>query len=211
MKLVIFGATGGSGRQIIEKALEQGHTVKAFARNPARLNGKQENPNVQVVQGDVMDTNAVEQAVQGADAVISALGTPATTKNTVRSQGTQNILRAMEKTGVQRFICLSSMGIGNSRDMLPFHYKYILVPLLLKQGFAEHELQENVVKQSRTQWTIVRPGELSDKAAKGVYRHGLPVVDKTIKSKVSRADVADFVLKQLSDETYLQQAPWVSY
>jgi hypothetical protein len=123
----------------------------------------------------------------------------------------ERIWHPMENTGVQRFICLSSMGIGDSKDMLPFLYKYILVPLLLKQGFAEHELQENAVKQSRTKWTIVRPGELSDKKAKGVYRHGLPVIDKTIKGKVSRADVADFVLKQLNNETYLRQAPWVSY
>jgi len=209
MKLVIFGATGGSGRQIVAKALTLGHEIRVFARDPAKLNGSRQH--FQVLPGDVLDASAVGQAIEGADAVISALGTPATTKNTVRSQGTQNILSAMEKTGVQRFICLSSMGIGDSRMMLPLHYKYLLVPLLLKQGFVEHELQETAVRQSRTQWTIVRPGELTDKAPRGIYRHGLPVLDKTIKARIARADVADFVLRQLDNDRYLQQAPWVSY
>ncbi len=209
MKLLIFGSTGGIGRQLVEQALAQGHAVTAFARHPAKLDLK--HANLKVTQGDVMDFAAVERAMQGQEAVLSALGTPALTKNTVRSEGTRNVIRAMEKTGLCRLVCLSSIGIGDSRDMLPFHYKYILVPLLLRQGFAEHELQEDCVKQSRTEWTIVRPGAFTNGDYTGVYRHGLPVSNKAIKAKISRADVADFMLKQLADNTYLHKAPWVSY
>jgi putative NADH-flavin reductase len=158
-----------------------------------------------------MDLASVEHAMQGQDAVLLALGTSALTKNTVRSEGTRNIIRAMERVGVRRLVCLSSIGVGDSRDMLPFHYKYLLVPLLLRQGFAEHELQEGCVKQSQTKWTIIRPGGFTNGDRTGVYRHGLPVSDKTIKARISRADVADFMLKQLVDNTYIHKAPWVSY
>jgi putative NADH-flavin reductase len=210
MKLLIFGSTGGIGRRLVEQALAQGHAVTAFARHPAKLDI--EHANLKVAQGDVMDLAAVERAMQGQEAVLSALGTPALTKNTVRSEGTRNVIRAMEKTGVRRLVCLSSIGIGDSRDMLPFHYKYILVPLLLRQGFAEHELQEDCVKQSQTEWTIVRPGAFTNGNRTGVYRHGLPFSNgKAIKAKISRADVADFMLQQSTDHTYLHKAPWVSY
>jgi putative NADH-flavin reductase len=209
MKLIIFGSTGSIGRQLVAQALAQGHIVTAFVRNQARLDLK--HANLKVVQGDVLDFAAVKKAVQGQEAVLSALGTPALTKNTVRSEGTRNIIRAMEQAGVRRLICLSSIGIGDSRDMLPFHYKYILVPLLLRQGFAEHELEEAWVKQSQTDWTIVRPGAFTNGDLTGTYRHSLTATDRTIKAKISRADVADFVLKQLQDQTYLHQTPWVSY
>ena len=209
MKLLIFGSTAGVGRQLVEQALGQGHAVTAFARDPAKIDLKHEH--LQVVQGDVMDVASVEQATRGQDAVLLALGTPALTKNTARSEGTRNVVRAMVKADVRRLVCLSSIGIGDSRAMLPFHYKYILVPLLLGQTFAEHELQEDCVKQSQTQWTIVRPGSLTNGARTGIYRHGLPGSDTTIKAKISRADVADFMLKQVVDNTYLYKAPWVSY
>ncbi|GAB4423712.1 MAG: NAD(P)H-binding protein [Anaerolineae bacterium] len=161
MKLLIFGATGSIGRQLVEQALAQRHAVTAFVRNPAKLDLK--HANLKVVQGDVLDYASVERAVPGHETVLSALGTPAMTKNTVRSEGTRNIIRAMEQAGVRRLICLSSIGIGDSRAMLPFHYKYILVPLLLRQGFAEHELEEVWVKQSQTDWTIVRPGAFRER------------------------------------------------
>ena len=117
----------------------------------------------------------------------------------------------MEKAGVPRFVCLSSLGVGGSRDMLPFHYKYLLVPFLLRQGFAEHELQEEFVKQSRTDWIIIRPGAFTNGSRTGLYRHGFSVTDKTIKAKISCADVADFMLKHLTDDTSIRKTPGVSY
>lgn len=209
MNLLIFGASGSIGRQLVEQALAQGHTVTAFVRNPAKLDFT--DARLHLTQGDVLDFAAVKRAMQGQEAVLSALGTPAFTKNTVRSEGTGNVIRAMEKAGLHRLICLSSIGIGDSRDMLPFHYKYVLVPLLLRQGFAEHELQEESVRQSQTTWTIVRPGAFTNGERTGAYRHGLPGAGNAIKAKISRADVADFMLRQLTDTTYLRKAPWVSY
>ena len=207
MKIVVFGATGGTGRAVVEAALAQGHAVTAFVRDPAKL----DRAGVVAMKGDVLDAGAVERAVPGHDAVVCALGTPATTKAVVRSQGTRNIVHAMQKAGVRRLIAISSIGIGDSKPMLPFLYKRILVPLLLKQGFAEHELQEACIRDSGTEWTIVRPGALTNGERTGKYVSGTNVSGVAIRAKISRADVADFVMKDLAARTYVHATPWISY
>ena len=120
MKIVIFGSTGSIGQQLVVQALEQGHTVSAVARNLAKL--EIEDANLIVVQGDVLDSESVEKAVEGQDAVLCSLG--AGSSGTIRSEGTRNIIRAMEKAGVSRFICLSTLGVGNSRANLNFFWKH---------------------------------------------------------------------------------------
>lgn len=207
MKLLIFGSTGSIGRQLVKQALEQGHTVAAFARDPSRLDI--EHDNLKAVQGDAMDFPSVEKAMQGQDAVFCCLG--AGSKGTVRSEGTRNIVRAMEKAGVRRFICQSTLGVGDSWDNLNFLWKYIMFRGLLRQAYADHVSQEDCVKQSHLDWTIVRPGAFTDGNLTGEYRHGFPGTDKTTKLKISRADVADFMLKQLTDDTYLHKTPGLSY
>jgi putative NADH-flavin reductase len=209
MKLLVFGPTGGTGRQLVEQALAQGHVVTAFARNPAKLDIEHEN--LHVVQGDVLDSAAVEAAIQGQEVVLCALGAPASDKSTVRANGTKTIIDAMEKVGVRRFICQASLGYGDSRELLPFHMKYIIVPLILRHTFADHESQEAYIKQSQLDWIIVRPANLTDGPRIGTYQHGTLKIDKKIKLKVSRADVADFMLKQLADDTYLHKTPGLSY
>lgn len=211
-KLLIFGSTGGTGRQLVEQALAQGYAVSAFARNPATVTIK--HANLRIVQGDVMDFASVERAMQGQEAVLSAIGSPANKIGTVRSEGTRTIIRAMEKAGIQRFICQTSLGYGDSRDVLdrtPFYFKYFIVPFILRKGFADHALQEEYIRQSQLDWVIVRPGNLTDGNHTGAYRHGFPAADKAIRVEVSRADVADFMLKQLLDNTYLRKTPGVSY
>ncbi|MEW6126599.1 MAG: SDR family oxidoreductase [Acidobacteriota bacterium] len=206
--LLIVGATGGTGRQLVKQALEQNQTVTAFVRNPAKLG--LEHKNLSILQGDVTDFEAVKRAVKNCDAVLSALGAPAKVKDNVRSIGTRNIIRAMEETGVQRFICMTTLGIGDSREILPFYFKYLIVPLILKEAFADSERQENLIMQSRLNWTIVRPANLTDGARTGTYQHGFAATAKT-KLKISRADVADFMLKQLNDDNYLRKTPGISY
>lgn len=209
MKLLIFGATGGIGQQVVEQALEQGHAVTAFSRNPAKLN--LQHPNLTLISGDVLDRSAVEQAVQGQEVVVCALGSGQKLTGTVRSEGTRNIIHAMEQAGIRRLICQSTMGTGDSWSSLNFYWKYIMFGLILKKVFADHQRQERYVQQSGLDWTIVRPGAFTEGARTGQYRHGFPGTDKTSKLKISRADVADFILKQLTDRTYLGQAPSLSY
>ncbi|MEM6432887.1 MAG: SDR family oxidoreductase [Cyanobacteria bacterium P01_D01_bin.115] len=209
MKLVIFGATGTVGRQVVQQALEQGHTVTAFARNLTKLDIQ--HPQLSVAQGDVMDASAVEQALRGQDAVVCVLGAGKKLKSTIRSEGTQQIIQAMEKVGMRRLICLSTLGTGDSWSNLDFYWKYIMFGFILRQVFADHERQEALVRNSNLDWTIVRPGALTDGPLTGDYRHSFPSTDRTITLQISRADVADFIMKQLSDQSSLYQAPSLSY
>ncbi|NEN97150.1 MAG: SDR family oxidoreductase [Moorea sp. SIO3I7] len=209
MNILIFGSTGGTGRQVVEQALEQGHRVTAFARNPAKLDIN--HANLKVVQGDVMDVTSVEKAVQGQEAVVCVLGAGQKMTGTIRSEGTQQIIHAMEKAGIRRFICQSTLGAGDSWENLNFFWKYIMFGFLLRHVFADHQRQENYVQQSSLDWTIVRPGAFVDGNRTGKYRHGFPSNDKTSKLKISRADVADFILKQLADEKYIHKTPSLSY
>lgn len=117
----------------------------------------------------------------------------------------------MEKTGVKRLICQSSDGVGDSRERLPFIYKYLLVPFLLRRVFADHELQENHIKKSRLDWTIARPTALTNGDHTGAYQQGYNGDNKKVANKISRADTADFMLKQLADNDYLHQTPSLSY
>jgi putative NADH-flavin reductase len=209
MKLIIFGSTGGTGRQIVTQALEQGHDVTAFARNPERLDQKHEK--LQVIKGNVLDFASVERAIQGQDVVLCTLGLPPMDKSNLRANGTKNIIRAMEKTGVKRFICQSSYGVGDSRETLPFLMKYLIVPFMLRRAFADHEIQENYIKESQLDWIIVRPAALTDGEHTGSYQHGYTADNKTVTNKISRADTADFMLKQLADNDYLHKTPSISY
>jgi putative NADH-flavin reductase len=210
MKLTIFGSTGGTGRQVVAQALAQGHDVTAFARSPEKID--QTHKNLQVVQGNVMYLASMERTVQGQDAVVCTLGSSAMRDTTmVRANGTKNIIRAMEKTGVKRFICQSALGVGDSRDLLPFHYKYLMVPIMLRQVYADHEIQENFIKESLLDWIIARPGILTDGERTGSYQHGITTDNKTVTLKISRADAADFLLKQLANNSYLHKTPCISY
>jgi putative NADH-flavin reductase len=209
MNILIFGATGGTGRQLVAQGLEQGHHVTAFARNPASISTQ--HPRLRIVQGNVLDYEAVRAAMSGQEAVLSALGAPGGRRNDVRSVGTGHILRAMEQADLSRFICLTTMGMGDSRALLPFSYKYLIVPLFLRHAFADSEVQEELIRRSRTDWTIARPATLTDGPRTDTYRHGFPVNEQGLKIKISRADVADFMLRQLHSNVYSHQAACLSY
>ena len=207
MNVLIFGATGTTGREVVKRALELGHAVTAFARNPAKV--ESEHANLRVAQGDVMDVASVESAVRGHEAVLCSLGAGARGK--VRAEGTQNIVRAMEKADVRRLVCQSTLGVGDSRGNLNALWKYLMFGLLLRRAFADHVLQEKHVKQSRLDWTIVRPGALTGGGRIGKYRHGFAGTDKSTALKISSADVADFMVSQLNDDLYLHRTPGLSY
>jgi len=206
MKLIIFGSTGTIGRQLVDQALAQGHRVTAFAREPSAI--ELNHPHLSRHAGDVLDRSAVMDAVAGHDAALIALG--AGRKGTVRSVGTRHVIDAMERHGVRRLVCLSTLGAGDSHDLLNFFWKRIMFGLLLRDAAADHEAQEGFVERSALDWTLVRPGSFTDGPATGAYRHGFPPTEKALKLKIPRADVAGFMLRQLSDDTYLRQAPGLS-
>lgn len=207
MRVAIFGATGSVGRHLVEQALAGGHEVTAFVREPAGLGGSR--AEVRVVRGDVLDSAAVEAAVAGQDAVLCALG--AGRKGVVRSEGTRNIVRAMEKEGVGRLVCQTTLGVGESRGNLNFFWKRVMFGLLLREAFRDHARQEEYVGRSGLEWTIVRPAAFTDGKRTGAYRHGFPGTEKGLDLRISRADVADFMLAQLADDAYVHEAPGLSY
>jgi putative NADH-flavin reductase len=209
MKLLVFGATGGTGRELLKQALEEDHHVTALARNPAKIDDIN-HPNVRVLRGDVLDPAAVERAVASQEGVLCAIGAAAA-RTSLREEGTRNIIAAMEKAGVRRLIVQSSLGVGDSRANLSFFTKHVIVRFFLRHAFADHERQEALVKQCSLDWIIVRPPRLFDGPRTGVYRHGFSTADRQIRGRISRADVADFMLKQLANDGYLHQTPGVSY
>ena len=210
MKVVVFGATGTIGRHVIEQSLEKGHQVLAFCRDASKLN-EFRHPNLSMIEGDVLDQNDVDRAVLDQEVVIVALGSGKSRKSSVRSEGTKNIVEAMKKSGVDRLICQSTLGTGESNDNLNFFWKRIMFGWYLKQVFLDHELQEQYVRNSGLNWTIIRPSAFTNGERTANYLHGFNPKDRSLKLKISRADVADFILKQVCDNTYLHKAPGLSY
>ena len=207
MRLIIFGSTGSVGRLLVEQALQDNHVVTAFLRDPGKLTIT--HTNLKIIRGDVLDYQSVEKAMKNQEVVLCTLG--AGSKGTVRAEGTRNIVRAMESNGVKRLICQSTLGAGDSKGNLNFFWKHIMFGLLLKQAYMDHELQENYVIQSKLDWTIVRPAAFTDGSRTGNYRHGFGPHEKALTLKISRADVADFILNQVAQNTYLRKTPGQSY
>ncbi len=198
MKIIIFGATGSLGQHVVEQALQQGHQVSAFARHPKTL--IETHPNLTAIAGDVLDLDSVEHAIRDHDAVIITLG--AGMKGGVRASGTQNVITAMQQQGIKRLICLSTLGAGDSHKYLNFLWKYIMFGMLLKNALSDHEQQEAMVRSSGLDWTLVRPAAFTDGPATSTYQHG-NTFDSPLKLKISRRDVAHFMLQALTSKAYL--------
>ncbi len=209
MELIVFGPTGPTGRLLVQEALDQGHAVTAFARRPERL--ELSHPLLRVVQGDVTSAAEVAAAVPGHGAVLVALGAPPRRSSTVRAVGTAHVVAAMQAGGPRRLVVLSSLGVGDSSAVrLPALLRWVIVPLVLKKPFEDHEEQERVVRTSGLDWTIVRPGSMKDRPASGSFRHGDLSAETGLRCSVARADVAAFVLDQLRQDTYVGCAPALS-
>jgi putative NADH-flavin reductase len=205
--IIIFGSTGTVGLHLVEQSLDLGHAVTAFTRSPAKL--RIVHPSLKIIKADVLDASAVLNAVRGHEAVLVALG--AGRDGNVRSAGTKNIVQAMETAKVNRLICETTLGAGDSRGNLNFFWKYIMFGMLLKDAYQDHERQETVIRSSNLQWTIVRPAAFTDGPLTGVYKHGFSALDQSIKLKIGRADVANFMLRQLTDDDYVHKTPGLSY
>lgn len=210
MRVLIIGATGGTGRELVKQALERGHEVTAFARNPARVRIQHER--LSVVRGNVLDRSSVETAIKGQDAVLSALGHkrwifPSSTL----SEGTRSIVESMQRHGVRRLICETSLGVGDSRGRLGLYYSLFVIPFIVFFYFRDKRKQEEVIRESGLDWVIVRPGRLTNGRKRGEYRHGLKIGSYIWTVSISRADTADFMLSQLENDTYLRHAVGVAY
>ena len=205
MNVVVFGATGGVGLEVVGQALEAGHAVRAFVRDADRL-APTTKP-LDVVVGDVLDPGAVEAAVQGQDAAVVVIGPRLKGDDeSLVSSGIANIVPALERAGVRRLVFLSIMGTGQSRPNLGV-MRHVL-PRMLKDAFAQRELAEATIRRSQLDWVIARAVRLVDQPAAG-YRAG-EELRVGMFTKLTRADAADFIVRQLTDDTHLRRAPSIA-
>ncbi|MEY2544994.1 MAG: hypothetical protein QOG48_111 [Verrucomicrobiota bacterium] len=209
--VLVIGASGGTGHELVRQALEQGHHVTAFVRQATKL--KIANADLRIVRGDVMDYASVEKAMQGQSVVVSALGHKQLFWPTkTLSRGTENIMRAMKSCRVPRLIVESSLGVGNTVGRLGLPATFLFVPLVLPFYFWDRVRQEKLIAgKIDIDWVIVRPSTLTNDPARGKYRHGFNIGNYILPRRISRADVAHFMLAQLNDDTYIGRAPGVCY
>lgn len=206
MQVLVIGATGGTGRQLVSQALALDHRVTAFVRTPERLGLRHER--LTLADGDVLDYHSVEVAVQGQAAVLCALGHKRWFyPNKILSDGTRNIVRAMETHGVRRLVCETALGIGDSRSRAGLYYTLFVAPFILPFYFRDKERQEAIIQASSLDWVIVRPGVLTNEGPRGAYRQGPLVGHWLWTCRISRADVAAFMLRQLTSDEYLRSSP----
>jgi len=205
MNILIVGATRGIGRQLLEQALASGHAVTALARTPERLATQHER--LKVVKGDILDSDSIGPAIGGQEAVCCTIGvrTPWDQPG-VFSAGTKNLLHAMRKTGVKRLLCVTGIGAGDSKGHGGFLYDCIMRPFLFGPIYPDKDRQESLIKASDVNWTIVRPGFLTNGPLTGKYRILIDLAGVTA-GWISRADVAHFMLQELESNQYLRQTP----
>jgi putative NADH-flavin reductase len=208
MKLTIFGASGRTGKPLVEQALAAGYDVTAFVRDPAKLGITHER--LTVMQGNAMDAADVERAIAGADVVLSALGPVKDSPQGTQTKATEHIVVAMQKHGVKRLISLTGGGVSAPEDqpkLINHIIKFALKTLagdVLKDGEGHTE----VIKRSGLDWVIVRGPVLTDDPHSGKIRVGWVGVDTG--TKLGRADLADFMLQQVKNDNYLGKMPMIS-
>jgi putative NADH-flavin reductase len=204
MKILILGSTGRTGQELVKQALDKNYEATALLRDPAKLNIKHER--LTVVKGNVLDKEILMKTVQGKDAVLSALGTGKSLKSGDLISNSVNLLvPAMNEKNVMRLIFLSAFGVGQTFEQASFIQK-IAFRLFLKNIYADKSKGDERIRNSNLDWTIVYAVLLTNKPLRGKYQVGekLPMNGMP---KISRADVADFMLRQLTDSTFVKKAP----
>ena len=204
MKILVLGATGGTGRLIVRDALDKGDSVVALVRSKASA---PDLPGAELIEGDARNEIALGRALDGCDAVVSALGTGmGFRKVSLLTEATRALVPAMAHSGVRRLVCVSALGVGDSHGHGGFVFDRFFQPLLLSQAYKDKDRQEAAIRASSLDWVIVRPGMLTDAPAQGSVRAVIDLAGIN-GGKIARADVARFVVDQLTTDTWLRRTP----
>ncbi len=208
MKIVIFGASGKTGSLLVDEALASGHVVTAYVRKPEFV--KSEHPNLKVVAGYLNEKDKLRSVISGSDACISTLGGASLTKHSTGIiEGIDNIVSIMEEEKVMRFIYLSSFGVGDSRKSMPQPIRFFVADIMLRVPLADHKTNENRITKSQLDWTIVRPGGLTDGAKTDHIKHGFGETKIKGNFSISRSNVAAFLLDQVTNKDYSNKSVWL--
>jgi uncharacterized protein YbjT (DUF2867 family) len=184
-KILVLGATGGTGRLIVGQALERGQEVTALVRSPGKASDQK---GVKVIVGDVRDEKMLREALKGQDALVSA----------------------MKAEHVSRLVCITGIGAGDTAGHGGFLFDNVIFPLLLKKVYADKNRQETIVRNSGLDWVLVRPSLLNDQPGRGSVR-ALTDLSDFHGGSISRQDVASFVLDQLRTDAWLHRAPLITW
>ena len=208
-KILVLGATGGTGRLIVSQAQARGYDVTALVRSPE--NGR-DLDGAKLIAGDARDEAALRKALEGRDAVVSALGTPASPfrEVTLLSTATRALVSAMKVEQVSRLVCITGIGAGDSAGHGGFVFDHLIFPLLLRNVYADKNRQEAIVRDSGLDWVLVRPSILNDKPSRDTIR-ALTDLSGFHGGSISRQDVAKFVLDQLRADTWLRRSPLITW
>lgn len=210
MNITVFGGTGTSGLLTIEKALKFGHHVKAYARNPEKIT--LQHPNLTVVKGELDEYQKIEDSIRGANAVVSLLGPKAKSKDTVIANGYKYIVAAMKKNGVKRLVTAVSTSYRDPEDKFDFMVSFGIIMLKIIGASILKDIQEmgDVIRKSQLDWTMARLPMLKDSPATEKVHVGYTGDGRFNFFKLTREDLADFLISQLSGQSYLNQAPAIS-
>ena len=204
MNLAIFGATGGTGRHLVEQALAAGHHVTVLVRTPAAVTEPHER--LHIVQGDVRQVDQVAAVVAGQDAALSALGPHERGPVSLCTEAMTNILAAMTRHGVRRLVALSAYGARESHDGGLYN---VMLWRIQKEKMLDKERMEELIAHSAVDWTVVRPPAMTNGPRTSHYHTGIGLRMR-LTSRIARADVADFMLRQVADTAYLRMSPAIA-
>lgn len=207
--IALFGGSGKTGQPFLEKALQAGYRVKALARSPEKIS--QQSDHLEVIKGDVLQLQDVQRTVQGTDVTVSLFGHVKGSPKWLQSDGTYNIISAMNAAGTQKIISLSGGGLPFEKDRPKFADKIIrgIMKIVAPKVLNDAERHAEILKDSDLDWVIVRGPRLTTEPEKGDYRVGWVGVNAS--TSIGREDLADFLLKQVEDNQYIHQMPFVSY
>lgn len=208
-KILVLGATGGTGRLIVAQSLARGYDVTALVRSPVKAKSL---PGAKLVVGDARDLKVLREALRGRDAVVSALGTPASPfrEVTLLSEVTRTLVGAMRDEGIARLVAVTGIGAGDSRGHGGFAFDRLILPLLLRHVYADKDRQEDIVRQSGLDWVLVRPTVLSNKPGRGAVR-ALVDLAGFHGGSIAREDVARFVLDQVETDAWIGRTPLITW
>jgi putative NADH-flavin reductase len=209
MKILLLGATGRTGKVILQKAINDGYEVRAIVRDKSKLDGA----NADIIEGTPYDRDAVMSAVKGCDAVISTLNVSRTSDSPwaklrspkdLISRSVQNAVEGMKENDVKRIIVLSTLGAGDSKDRMPKLFNLFISLSNLKYAFRDHTRQEEILEQSDRDWTVIRLPMLTADAGENEVLVNMG--DGTrLNRKVNRETVARFILNILNEEKYFKK------